>query len=63
MSKKENSLENKKKPKLSLCQYETIKQPFEISQKDPIFQLLSNFSEIKFILNKDIKKINEIFLF
>ena len=51
-------MKNKEMFKVLLCQYETIKEPFEISQKDPIFQLLSNFSEIKYILNQDIKKLN-----
>ena len=44
--------------KVSLCQYETIKEPFEISEKDPIFQLLSKFSEITFILEQDVKNLN-----
>ena len=58
MDKKEYIIKHKEMFKVLLCQYETIKEPFEISQKDPIFQLLSNFSEIKYILNQDIKKLN-----
>ena len=57
MDKKENSSENKKMFKVLLCQYETIKQPFEISQNDPIFKLLSNFSEIELLI-VDKKKLN-----
>ena len=58
MDKNEYIIKHKEMFKVLLCQYETIKEPFEISQKDPIFQLLSKFSEIKFILNQDIKKLN-----
>ena len=36
-------MKNKEMFKVLLFQYEIIKEPFEISEKDPIFQLLSKF--------------------